>query len=258
MAAIEQLLNIMDRLRDPDTGCPWNREQTFRTIVPHTIEEAYEVADVIEREQFDALPEELGDLLFQVVFYSRLASERGWFGFETVIDAICRKLVERHPHVFAGEQVSDAAEQSRRWEEMKAQRRKQARGQAGLLDGVPLSLPALSRAAKLQRRAATVGFDWPSVEPVMEKVMEELNEVRAARAEGTSRTEQEVGDLLFACVNLARHLQVDPEQALRNANSRFDARFRYLEARIMDSGREWGELSASELDALWEEAKREV
>lgn len=256
MASIDQLLEIMDRLRDPSRGCPWDREQTFRSIVPHTLEETYEVTDAIERERFDQLPDELGDLLFQVVFYARLGKERGWFSFDTVVKAICRKLIERHPHVFAGAVVAGSEELSLRWEQAKAQRRRDSSGEGGTLDGITLGLPAMTRAAKLQRRAASAGFDWPAMEPVLDKVAEELNELRAVAAEDLSAREAEMGDLLFSCVNAARHLGIDPEQALRGANRRFEERFRYVEARLRAEGREAGEASLAELDALWEEAKR--
>jgi ATP diphosphatase len=191
-----------------------------------------------------------------VVFYARLGKERGSFSFDTVVEAICRKLIERHPHVFAGGEVAGAEEQSLRWEQAKAQRRRESPGEGGALDGITPGLPAMTRAAKLQRRASNAGFDWPAVEPVMDKVAEELNELRAVAAEDLSAREAEVGDLLFACVNVARHLGIDPEQALRGANRRFEERFRYVEARLRGQNRELGEASLAEMDALWEEAKR--
>jgi ATP diphosphatase len=257
MTSIERLLEIMDRLRDPESGCPWDRQQTFTSIVPHTLEEAYEVADVIESGRYDALAGELGDLLFQIVFYARMAKERGWFDFESVAGAICEKLVARHPHVFAGATVVDAGEQTRQWEAIKARERRAGNAAAGTLHGVALGLPAVTRAAKLQRRAAQVGFDWPEAGPVFDKVLEELGEVRDSLAQGPERRAAEVGDLLFACVNLARHLDVDPEQALRGANARFERRFGHIERSLARQGRAIAEASASEMEALWEEAKRD-
>jgi len=255
MTTIGRLLEIMDRLRDPECGCPWDRQQTFASIAPHTLEEAYEVADVIESGRYDALPGELGDLLFQIVFYARMAKERGWFSFDSVVEAICEKLVARHPHVFAGAAVDDAGEQSRQWEAIKARERRAGNAGAGTLDGIALSLPAVTRAAKLQRRAAQVGFDWPAPGPVFDKVLEELREVRDSLGQGRERTVAEIGDLLFACVNLARHLEVDPEQALRGANGRFERRFAHIERNLANQGKAIAEATASEMEALWEEAK---
>lgn len=252
MNRIEELLSIMARLRDPQGGCPWDREQDFASILPHTIEEAYEVADAIGREDWQKLPDELGDLLFQVVFYAQLGTERGWFDFDAIVASICRKLVERHPHVFAGETVGDASTQSLRWEEMKAAERA-AEGEAGILDGVALALPALTRAAKLQRRAARVGFDWPDVEPVYAKMAEEMDELRAAG--DAAEREAEIGDLLFVCVNLARHLDVEPETALRGASARFERRFRYIEAQLRARGGHPETATLQEMDELWDEAK---
>lgn len=256
MTNIRRLLEIMDRLRDPECGCPWDRRQTFASITPHTLEEAYEVADVIESGRYDALPGELGDLLFQIVFYARMAQERGWFSFDSVVEAICEKLVARHPHVFAGAAVGDAGEQSRQWEEIKARERRAGNAGGGTLDGIALGLPAITRAAKLQRRAAQVGFDWPEPGPVFDKVLEELREVRDTLGQGRERTAAEVGDLLFACVNLARHLDVDPEQALRGANGRFERRFAHIERNLASQGKAIAEATASQMEALWEDAKR--
>jgi ATP diphosphatase len=258
MTNIERLLDIMDRLRDPGAGCPWDREQTFATIVPHTLEEAYEVADTIESGRFDALPAELGDLLFQIVFYARLGKERGWFSFDSVVEAICDKLIARHPHVFAGGAVVDAGDQTQQWEAMKARERSAADAGAGALDGIAGNLPALTRAAKLQKRAARVGFDWPAVGPVFDKVAEELGEVRETVMQDRARQQAEIGDLLFACINLARHLDVDPEQALRGANRRFEQRFRHIEVSLAKRGKAIGEATLADMDALWEEAKRAV
>ena len=265
---LEDLLHLMARLRDPQYGCPWDLKQNYASIVPHTIEEAYEVADTIERGDFEHLQGELGDLLFQVVYYSQLAREEGRFEFDGVVDAITRKLIRRHPHVFpTGElyapldtpSLSEAQVKSR-WEEIKAEERAEKSGpeQLSLLDDVPATLPALSRAAKLQKRAATVGFDWPDALPVLDKVREELDEVLQAMAEGDAQAlEDEVGDLLFAAVNLARHLKQDPENVLRRANRKFERRFRFIEQALRDSGRPIEDCNLDELDALWGEAKRQ-
>ncbi|MFK0312930.1 nucleoside triphosphate pyrophosphohydrolase [Pseudomonas sp. NPDC090233] len=265
---LEDLLHLMARLRDPQYGCPWDLKQNYVSIVPHTIEEAYEVADTIERGDFEHLQGELGDLLFQVVYYSQLAREEGRFEFDGVVDSITRKLIRRHPHVFpTGElyapldtpSLSEAQVKSR-WEEIKAEERaeKSEPEQLSLLDDVPAALPALSRAAKLQKRAATVGFDWPDALPVLDKVREELDEVLQAMADGDADAlEDEIGDLLFATVNLARHLKHDPENALRRANRKFERRFRFIEQALRDSGRPIEDCNLDELDALWGEAKRQ-
>lgn len=265
---LDDLLHLMARLRDPQYGCPWDLQQNYASIVAHTIEEAYEVADTIERGDFEHLQGELGDLLFQVVYYSQLAREEGRFEFAGVVDSITRKLIRRHPHVFpTGElyapvdtpSLSEAQVKSR-WEEIKAEERaeKSQLEQLSLLDDVPAALPALSRAAKLQKRAATVGFDWPEALPVLDKVREELDEVLQAMADGDSDAlEDEIGDLLFATVNLARHLKHDPEHALRRANRKFERRFRFIEQVLRDSGRPIEDCSLDELDALWGEAKRQ-
>lgn len=265
---LEDLLHLMARLRDPQYGCPWDLKQNYASIVPHTIEEAYEVADTIERGDFEHLQGELGDLLFKVVYYSQLAREEGRFEFAGVVDSITRKLIRRHPHVFpTGElyapvdtpSLSEAQVKSR-WEEIKAEERaeKAQPEQLSLLDDVPAALPALSRAAKLQKRAATVGFDWPAALPVLDKVREELDEVLQAMADGDADAlEDEVGDLLFAAVNLARHLKHDPENALRRANRKFERRFRFIEQALRDSGRPIEDCNLDELDALWGEAKRQ-
>ncbi|WP_109512020.1 nucleoside triphosphate pyrophosphohydrolase [Pseudomonas ovata] len=269
MYQLQDLLNLMARLRDPQYGCPWDLKQTYASIVPHTLEEAYEVADTIERSDFAHLQGELGDLLFQVVFYAQLAKEEGRFEFDAVVDGITRKLLRRHPHVFpTGELYApletprlSESEVSRRWDEIKAQERAEqadAPEQLSLLDDVPVALPALSRAGKLQKRAAQVGFDWPAALPVVDKVREELDEVLEAMAEGDAgHMADEIGDLLFSVVNLARHLKVDPETALRSANGKFDRRFRFIEAVVRDQGRALEACSLEELDALWGEAKRQ-
>ena len=265
---LEDLLHLMARLRDPQYGCPWDLKQNYASIVPHTIEEAYEVADTIERGDFEHLQGELGDLLFQVVYYSQLAREEGRFEFDGVVDSITRTLIRRHPHVFpTGELYApvdtpslDEAQVKSRWEEIKAEERaeKSQPEQLSLLDDVPAALPALSRAAKLQKRAATVGFDWPAALPVLDKVREELDEVLQAMADGDADAlEDEIGDLLFAAVNLARHLKHDPEHALRRANRKFERRFRFIEQALRDSGRPIEDCNLDELDALWGEAKRQ-
>jgi MazG family protein len=259
---LERLLAIMARLRDPEQGCPWDREQTFASIAPYTVEEAYEVAEAIQHGDSAALRDELGDLLFQVVFHARLAEEAGLFAFADVARAIADKLVRRHPHVFLGARVESAQALRQAWEAHKAAER-QGRlppgGRASQVDGVSVALPALVRAAKLQKRAAGVGFDWPDADGVLDKVAEELAELRAARAasESPARQEAELGDLLFSCVNLARHLGIDPETALRQANTRFEARFRRMEDLLAEHGREPPAASLAEMDAAWEQAKSE-
>ncbi|OCR26355.1 nucleoside triphosphate hydrolase [Pseudomonas syringae] len=269
MHTLDDLLHLMARLRDPQFGCPWDVQQNYASIVPHTLEEAYEVADAIERGDFDDLKGELGDLLFQVVYYSQLAREEGRFEFAGVIDGITRKLIRRHPHVFPTGDLYAPLETPRlsedqvkqRWEEIKAEERADkaaAPEQLSLLDDVPAVLPALSRAAKLQKRAARVGFDWPAALPVVDNVREELDEVLEAMASNDAEAiAQEVGDLLFAAVNLARHLKVDPESALRSANTKFERRFRFIEQALRQTHRPIEDCTLEELDALWGEAKRQ-
>ncbi len=256
---IDRLLGIMARLRDPEHGCPWDREQTWSSIVPHTIEEAYEIADAVERGDVDHVRDELGDLLFQVVFQSRIAEEQGLFRFDDVVDAISNKLERRHPHVFGDATIGSAAEQTAAWEEHKAAERRAKGGAAGALDGVTLGLPALVRAAKLGRRAAQVGFDWPDVAGVLDKVREEIDELQQAVATGESaHVREELGDLLFSVAQLARHLDVDPEAALRDAGGKFERRFRRIEASLAVDGRTAADASMAELEALWARAKREI
>jgi ATP diphosphatase len=253
---ITGLLEIMRRLRAPDGGCPWDREQNFATIAPYTIEEAYEVAGAIEDEDWAHLKDELGDLLFQVVFHARMAEERGLFDFGGVVNAIVSKMIARHPHVFGDTATPEsAAAQTTAWEELK--RRERATKHSSLLDDVPRALPALLRAEKLQKRAASVGFDWESAPKVVEKIAEEAGEIVEAQAEGAGpeKIEEEVGDLLFAVANLARHLKVDPEKALRAANAKFVRRFRSIEAGLAARGRTPGESSLDEMEALWQAAK---
>jgi MazG family protein len=259
--AIERLLRVMARLRDPDGGCPWDLEQSFATIAPYTIEEAYEVADAIGRGDMAELEGELGDLLLQVVYHAQMAKEAGQFDFDAVADGIAAKMVRRHPHVFGDDTVAGAAAQTRAWEATKAAERQQkaaARGaRHGLLDDVPLALPALVRAQKLQRRAARVGFDWPVLAPVLAKVEEELDEVRAEISAGADadRLAGEIGDLLFAVVNLARHLGVDGEAALRATNAKFERRFAAIERSLAGDGRRLEDASLDEMEVLWQRAK---
>jgi MazG family protein len=254
---IERLLQVMARLRDPDGGCPWDLEQDFASIAPYTIEEAYEVADAIERQDFHDLEGELGDLLLQVVYHAQMAKEAGHFDFETVAAGIAEKMIRRHPHVFGQGQVASAAAQSLARENAKAAERAEKQGgDQSVLAEVPLGLPALTRSAKLQRRAARVGFDWPEVGPVLAKLEEEIAEVRAELAAGApERLEDEIGDLLFAAVNLARHLGVDGETALRQANRKFERRFRAVEAALRTAGRDLESASLDEMEALWQTAK---
>ncbi|HUL47651.1 MAG TPA: nucleoside triphosphate pyrophosphohydrolase [Steroidobacteraceae bacterium] len=263
--ALEALLTLMARLRDPQRGCPWDLKQTFETIAPYTIEEAYEVADAIERGEHQRLRDELGDLLFQVVFHARMAEERGWFDFAEVAESIHGKLVRRHPHVFAGASI-EPQHLPREWEAQKAREREQAAGadgERGTLAGVPRALPALVRAAKLGRRAARVGFDWPDAAGVRAKVDEELGELDAALAAGGEPAgggaggdvAAELGDLLFAVVNLSRHLELDAEAALRNANAKFERRFGNMERLAAERGLVLERLSAAQWDELWTETK---
>jgi len=254
---IAALLDIMRRLRSPEGGCPWDVEQTFETIAPYTIEEAYEVSAAIEEKEWSGLKDELGDLLFQVVFHARMAEERGLFGFGDVVQAITTKMIRRHPHVFAEAAVpADAQAQTASWEALKAAER-DAKGPAGVLDGVPLALPALTRAEKLQKRLSSVGFDWNSPKLVLDKVAEEAAEIVAAQAAGAphAELEGEIGDLLFVIANLARHLKVDPEAALRTTNSKVTRRFGWIESELARQGRTPKEASLEEMEALWQQAK---
>ncbi|HTV46102.1 MAG TPA: nucleoside triphosphate pyrophosphohydrolase [Stellaceae bacterium] len=259
-ASLDRLLAIMAQLRNPECGCPWDREQNFATIAPYTIEEAYEVADAITRGDMTALKDELGDLLFQVVFHARIAEEAGHFAFDDVAATIADKMVRRHPHVFGDAEINSAAEQTRAWEEHKAAERRAHAAASGrresVLDGVALALPALLRAAKIQARAARIGFDWTTVPPVLAKLGEEIAELEAELAAGAAaaRVEDEVGDILFAAANLARKLELDPEAALRRATAKFERRFRTVEMRAAERGI-GRDLEA--LDALWNEVKRE-
>ena len=267
-SGIDQLLAVMARLRDPAGGCPWDLEQSFETIAPYTIEEAYEVAEAIRQDDRAALRDELGDLLLQVVFHAQMAHEDGSFDFDAVARGIADKMIRRHPNVFGDDDSAarnSAPAQMQAWEAQKAAERKakaEAEGRRpSALDGVALALPALLRAQKLQKRAARVGFDWLEVGPVFDKVLEEVAELREAVAKESptsaeSTVAEELGDLLFACVNLARHLDVEPEAALRAANAKFTDRFHHVEAALAESGRDATMVGLDELDRLWEEAKR--
>ena len=257
MSAIEPLLSIMARLRDREHGCPWDVEQTFATIAPYTIEEAHEVADAIDRQDLAGLKDELGDLLLQVVFHARMAEEAGHFAFGDVVAAICDKMVRRHPHVFGDAVVADAAAQTVAWEEGK-RRERGADGDPSALAGVARGLPEWQRALKLQKRAAGVGFDWPDVDPVLAKLHEEIEEVRAefkAPARDAARLTDEIGDVLFVCVNLARHAGVDPGTALRQANAKFERRFRAMEALAAADGTGLASVPLEGQERYWDRAK---
>jgi MazG family protein len=254
---IQSLLDIMRQLRDPDSGCPWDLKQNFHSIVPYTIEETYELADAIAAEDFAQIRDELGDVLFQVVFYSQMAKEQGLFSFDDVVNGISRKLLRRHPHIFAKPDERQVSEQEvkERWEQIKGEERQQ-KNQVGALDDVPRALPALSRSQKLQKRAASVGFDWSELDAVRGKMDEELGELAEAVSEGDSAAiESEVGDIFLAMVNLARHLGVDAEAALRKANRRFEDRFRLMEKASAVDGSELREESLQQLEQRWQAAK---
>jgi tetrapyrrole methylase family protein/MazG family protein/ATP diphosphatase len=255
---LDRLLAIMARLRDPADGCPWDLEQTFATVAPYTVEEAYEVADAIERGDLTDLKDELGDLLLQVVFHARMAEEQGAFAFEDVAAAINDKMVRRHPHVFAEETYASLAHQKAGWDQLKAAER-EAKGNSGarsLLDDVPVGLPALTRAVKLSKRAADVGFVWPDISHVVAKLHEEVSELEAEIAAGDlEKARHELGDVLFVVANIARTLDVDPEDALRYTNSKFMRRFKYVEAKLAELGKTADQSDLAEMDALWEDAK---
>jgi MazG family protein len=255
MANIDRLLDVMARLRDPQRGCPWDLQQTFATIAPYTIEEAYEVADAIERNDLSALRDELGDLLFQVVFHSRLAKEQGAFDFDSVAAAIADKMERRHPHVFGHASIETAEAQTVAWEELK--RRERAEKHSSILADVPLGLPALTRANKLGKRAAQVGFEWPDVQGALEKVEEEIRELKQEIRPDMNQQAiaDELGDVLFCIVNVCRYLKVDPEVALRATNSKFERRFSYVEQRLKDEGRTPDEATLEEMDRYWDEGK---
>ncbi|WP_144822805.1 nucleoside triphosphate pyrophosphohydrolase [Marinobacter piscensis] len=271
---IEDLKELMARLRDPETGCPWDTRQTFRSIVPHTLEEAHEVADAIEREDYSNLRDELGDLLFQVIFYSRIGAEKDLFSFDAVVDNLVRKLVRRHPHVFPEGTLESRIDPDNRpdeawiresWERIKAEERAREpvvnAGPQGRLDGIARTLPAMMRAEKLQKRASRHGFDWPDIEPVFDKLHEEIDELKEAwQAARTGQgdedaVEEELGDLLFVCVNLARFMKVNPEQAVGRTNHKFEARFRAIEQALERQGRSFDDETLETLDGIWQSVK---
>ncbi|WP_341508774.1 nucleoside triphosphate pyrophosphohydrolase [Photobacterium damselae subsp. damselae] len=256
---IEQLLSIMAKLRDPKDGCPWDIKQSFDSIVPYTLEEAYEVADAIEKQNWLDVKEELGDLLFQVVFYSQMAKEQDLFDFDEVVAGICEKLTRRHPHVFADKQFASEADVKANWEAKKAKERADKAVDNSILANVPLAMPALTRADKIQKRCAQFGFDWDSLAPVAEKVVEELDEVMDEYQQVTldqNRIEEEMGDLLFSVVNLSRHLNVNPERALQKANKKFERRFRKVEKNVLEKGMEISNCSLEQLDQEWNIVKK--
>lgn len=256
MSKIQRILDVMAALRHPETGCPWDLQQDFKSIAPYTLEEAYEVTDAIERDDMHDLKEELGDLLLQVVFHARMAEEATLFNFDDVVDAIADKMIRRHPHVFGDADTKDADAVRKSWEEIKAEE-KAAKGKdapQSLMDDIPLPLPGLSRAVKIQNRAAKMQFDWPDIEPVFDKLHEEIDEIRAAIASGTQDDmEDELGDLLFVAANIARHLKIDPEKAVRRTNAKFIKRFKFLEARAAQSDKDM--FTLDELEAFWQQAK---
>ena len=265
MKPLEHLLLIVSQLRDPEDGCEWDLRQTYSTLPPHTIEEAYEVEDAVQRKDYGDLKEELGDLLFQIVFYCQLASEDARFNFDDVVLAISEKMVSRHPHVFNRKKISDRSPSDGAWESIKNEERTRklevnCKGKPSVLDGVATTLPALSRALKLQKRASMVGFDWPNVIPVLEKLLEEINEVEEV-LEGNldaERLTDEIGDVLFTCTNLARHCNIDPETALRAANRKFEQRFRHVEGLIEANWSSSEPPSLEEMEAFWKQAKSET
>lgn len=263
--SIEDLQYLMSRLRDPVDGCPWDKEQTFSSVVPHTIEECYELADAIERNDMPHIEEELGDVLFQVVFYAQLAQEQQQFNFSSIVSSLTSKLIRRHPHVFpdgslqsrSGTPTIETEKVKKNWETIKSQERKK-KSQLGMLSDIPMTLPAMTRAMKLQKRAAGVGFDWSDIGDVLAKIREEIDELLEAReAEDETAIHDEFGDLLFCCVNLARHLKVEPESALRSTNLKFERRFQYIEQQLNSSGIAFEDTSLEKMDALWDKAKQE-
>ena len=259
MTQIERLLGIMQRLRDPQTGCPWDKKQTYATIAPYTLEETYEVLDAISREDFDDLRGELGDLLFQVVFYAQMAQEEGRFDFNDICAAISDKLERRHPHIFGDAQAGNSAEVLERWEQIKTAERAE-KAQHSALDDIPHSLPALMRAHKIQKRCSTVGFDWTTIGPVLDKVYEEIDEVMDEAKQAVvdqARVEEEMGDLLFATVNLSRHLGVKAEVALQKANLKFERRFREVERLVQERGLEMTGVDLETMETIWQQVKRQ-
>ncbi len=259
MKEIDELLEIMTRLRDPEIGCPWDREQDFSSIAPYTLEEAYEVQDSIQRQDYDELKNELGDLLFQVIYHAQMAKELGLFEFKDVISQICEKIIRRHPHVFADESIKTAEEQNQSWRRIKSEEKNNIENdkRKSILADVLVSQPALKRAQNLQSEAGRVGFDWREIKPVIEKIKEELNELteEIENNDCSLATADEMGDLIFACVNLARHLRVDAEYALGLTNNKFIRRFQFIENKLLKEGKEFTDMNLEELDAIWCEAK---
>lgn len=264
---VEDLLYLMSRLRDPNGGCPWDLKQSFASIVPHTLEEAYEVADAIERQDWTHLNDELGDLLFQVIFYAQLGKEEQYFDFSTIVSNLVTKLVRRHPHVFPdgtlqsppAERALTDAEIKQNWERIKQEERegKDVQSVTRVLDDIPHALPGLTRAAKLQKRASQVGFDWNDAELVLDKIEEELAELREAiRSGDQAAVADEMGDMIFAQVNLARHLNVNPEDAVRGTNKKFERRFGFVEDQVLASGKAWSDFTLDQLDQFWDQAKK--
>ena len=260
---VDDLKYLMSRLRDSQDGCPWDLQQTYRSIVPHTLEEVYEVIDTIERQDFEHLSEELGDLLFQVVFYAQIASEESRFDFDQVVHSLVTKLIYRHPHVFPEGTLTSrvnpnafaAVDVAKQWDELKATEKRKVGG--GILADIPFALPGMLRAKKLQSKAAKVGFDWPTVADVLGKVDEEISELKVAIASGdVDQIEDEFGDVLFVLANIARHLKIDPEQAVRRTNKKFETRFSFVESQVALSDKQWADFSLSELDGFWNQAKR--
>lgn len=261
MKPIDDLLEIMRTLRDPDKGCPWDQQQTIETILPHTLEEVAELVEAIEQNDIPAISDELGDILFHIVYYAQLAEEAGHFNFQTVTEGINAKLRRRHPHVFADSKIDTAEQQSIAWEQIKQRERQQRTNkndvEVSLLDGISSKLPALIHAHKLQRRAATVGFDWVSIEPVLCKIEEEINELRQEIDNGADKAKvmDELGDLLFACVNFARHTEIDTELALRKTNRKFTERFKFIEQALAAKNKSLADASLDEMEILWQQAK---
>lgn len=264
---LERLLQIMQNLRDPETGCPWDKKQTFASVVPHTLEEVYELADAIEKQDFSDLKGELGDVLFQVVFYAQIAKEQGLFEFSDILDTLNEKLVRRHPHVFSDKNFSDEQAVHANWESEKQKERLkkslEMQQKESVLDNIPLALPALNRAYKIQKRCANEGFDWTELEPAVAKIHEEIDEVLVevrrtdlSDQQKQARIEDELGDLLFANVNLVRHLKANPETVLRQANKKFEKRFRLVELQVLKQGKQMSDCSLTELDSIWNEVKK--
>jgi nucleoside triphosphate diphosphatase len=252
---MKEILEIMAKLRDPQKGCPWDLAQTFETIAPFTIEEAYEVQDAIQKGTPSDILEELGDLLLQIVFYCQMAQEKKWFGFSDVAAKLKEKLIRRHPHIFADEKVGSSEEQHQLWENLKIKERQQKFNNNSVLNGIPKNLPGLMRAQKLQARAASVGFDWPSIEPVLDKLKEEVKEFEECYPIDKTAAKEELGDILFVCANLARHLKLDAESVIRDANIKFERRFNGVEERVIASEKAWEEYSLAELENYWQEVK---